>query len=141
MRRERIMRRTPTDRKKGRTDWQRLQSMTEHEIERAAESDSDNPPWTEEELRNARLVLPSSEAKVPLSIRLDREVLDYFKDQGPGYQSRIGAVLLSYVRSQEDVQTKRTPRAPAIKRASGKNSRTTTAKGAAGTGKNTRTTR
>jgi uncharacterized protein (DUF4415 family) len=38
---------------------------------------------------------------VPVSIRLDAEVLDYFKAAGRGYQSRINAVLLGYVRSQQ----------------------------------------
>jgi len=100
MKGERIVRRTLADRHKDRTDWARVRAMTEEEIDRGADTDRDNPPWTEEELRNAQLVLPSGESKVPLSIRLDREVIDYFKGQGPGYQSRIGAVLLSYVRSQ-----------------------------------------
>jgi uncharacterized protein (DUF4415 family) len=43
----------------------------------------------------------AEEAKVPVSIRLDAEVLDYFKAGGRGYQSRINAVLLGYVRSQQ----------------------------------------
>ena len=39
--------------------------------------------------------------KVPVSIRLDADVLDYFKHGGTGgYQSRINAVLRSYVRAQ-----------------------------------------
>jgi uncharacterized protein (DUF4415 family) len=101
MKGERIVRRTLADRRKGKTDWKRLGNMTEEEIERNAESDPDNPPWTEEELANAQLVLRSSEPKVPVSIRLDREVVDYFKAQGPGYQSRIDAVLRVYVRSQK----------------------------------------
>ncbi len=97
---ERIVRRTAADRRKGKTDWSRVRAMTEEEIDRGAESDPDNPPWTEEELANARLTLPSSEAKVPLSIRLDPEVVAYFKADGRGYQSRINAVLRAYVRSQ-----------------------------------------
>lgn len=101
MKEERIVRRTPADRAQDKTDWERLRSMSEEEIERGAESDVDNPPWTEEELANAELVLPSPEVKVAVSIRLDREVIDYFKSQGPGYQSRIGAVLRAYVRSRK----------------------------------------
>lgn len=104
MKSERITRRTLADRKKDRTDWARVRAMTEADIDRGAETDPDNPPWTESELRNAQLVLPSGEVKVPLSIRLDREVIDYFKSQGTGYQSRIGAVLLSYVRTRESEQ-------------------------------------
>jgi len=128
MKNERTVRQTLADRKKGRTDWKRLRNMGEEEVERGALGDVDNPPWTADELNNARLVLRAHEAKVPLSIRLDREVIDYFKDQGPGYQSRIGAVLLSYVRSQEAAYTKETSRAAVKKR---KTSRTTTAKAAA----------
>jgi uncharacterized protein (DUF4415 family) len=35
-----------------------------------------------------------------LTLRLDRYVLDYFKRRGRGYQSRINAVLRSYVHAQ-----------------------------------------
>jgi len=75
--------------------------MSEAEIEANAAADADNPPWTDTELAAAALVLPAEDAKVPVSIRLDAEVLDYFKAAGRGYQSRINAVLLGYVRSQQ----------------------------------------
>jgi uncharacterized protein (DUF4415 family) len=75
--------------------------MTEDDVERGSAHDPENPAWTQDELAAARLIRPAAERKIPVSIRLDREVLDYFKDQGPGYQSRIGAVLLAFVRSQE----------------------------------------
>ena len=94
------MRRSAADRRKGKTDWARLRAMTEDEIERGAAEDADNPAWTEGELANAQLSLPTSEAKVPLSIRLDPEVVDYFRAGGRGYQSRINAVLRAYVRSR-----------------------------------------
>lgn len=97
---KRITRRSLTSKRKGKTDWKRVKRMAEKEIERGAERDPDNPPWTEEELANARLVLPSEGPKVPVSIRLDSEIVDYFKQQGSGYQSRINAVLLGYVRSR-----------------------------------------
>jgi uncharacterized protein (DUF4415 family) len=97
---ERIVRRTLQNRRKGQTDWGAVDAMSEEQIEANAAADADNPPWTEEELATARLVLPGDRAKVPVSIRLDPEVLDYFKEEGRGYQSRINAVLLGYVRSQ-----------------------------------------
>jgi uncharacterized protein (DUF4415 family) len=99
---ERIVRYTRENLPKGRTDWARLDAMTEEEIEANALSDPDNPPWTDEELKNARLVMPEDRGKTPISIRLDDEVLDYFKSQGRGYQSRINAVLKAYVRSQRE---------------------------------------
>jgi len=97
---ERIVRYTRENLPKGRTDWARIDAMTEEEIEANALSDPDNPPWTDEELKNARLVMPEDRVKTPVSIRLDNEVPDYFKSQGRGYQSRINAVLKAYVRSQ-----------------------------------------
>jgi uncharacterized protein (DUF4415 family) len=73
------------------------------------EFDEDNPEWTEEDFRRAR---PASELppeilaafprtrgaqaaakKIPVSIRLSPQVVDYFKSQGPGWQSRIDEVL------------------------------------------------
>jgi uncharacterized protein (DUF4415 family) len=104
---KRIVRYSPKDREEGRTDWERLRTMTVEEIERGAESDPDNPPWTEEELAAAELLMPSEAAKVPLSIRLDQEVVEYFKEQGPGYQSRMNAVLLGYVRSKRRRERRR----------------------------------
>ncbi|HET7273706.1 MAG TPA: BrnA antitoxin family protein [Longimicrobiaceae bacterium] len=74
--------------------------MSEQEIEANATTDSDNPLWTDAELSTADLVMPGDGPKVPVSIRLDPEVLDHFKKSGRGYQSRISAVLLAYVRSR-----------------------------------------
>jgi len=37
--------------------------------------------------------------KVLVSVRLDTEILDFFKESGSGYQTRINAVLLHYVRT------------------------------------------
>jgi uncharacterized protein (DUF4415 family) len=44
-------------------------------------------------------VLP--EGKEQITLRLDAEVLRYFRSSGTGYQTRINAVLKSYVRAQE----------------------------------------
>jgi uncharacterized protein (DUF4415 family) len=46
--------------------------------------------WSE-----AVLVIPPK--KKAISIRIDEDVLDFFKDQGSGYQRRMNAVLRSYV--------------------------------------------
>ncbi|MEX0733765.1 MAG: BrnA antitoxin family protein [Steroidobacteraceae bacterium] len=44
----------------------------------------------------ARQALPRSRRKAAISLRVDPEVLEWFKAQGPGYQTRINAVLLAY---------------------------------------------
>jgi len=43
-----------------------------------------------------KAVVKRAEPKAQVTIRLDREVLDWFKSQGKGYQSRINAVLRAY---------------------------------------------
>ena len=60
-------------------------------------SDPDNPAWTEEMLgapvlRQGRgpQVAPT---KVLTSVRLDADILEFFKSKGAGYQSRINAAL------------------------------------------------
>lgn len=35
-------------------------------------------------------------AKASISLRLDRDVLEWFKAQGPGYQTRINTVLRAF---------------------------------------------
>jgi uncharacterized protein (DUF4415 family) len=40
--------------------------------------------------------LPRQSRKAVISLRIDREVLDWFKAQGPGYQTRMNAVLRAY---------------------------------------------
>jgi len=45
--------------------------------------------------QEARVVTPV--AKQAISIRLDTDVIDWFRATGPKYQTRINAVLRSYV--------------------------------------------
>ena len=47
--------------------------------------------------RIARKGLPQSSRKTAISLRLDDEVLDWFRTQGPGYQTRMNAVLRAYM--------------------------------------------
>ncbi len=89
----------------GTTDWERVDALTDADIEKAIAEDPDAAPIMDEEwFRTAEVVLPGH--KIAISIRLDREVIEWFKSQGTGYQSRINAVLRAYVkahrRSDED---------------------------------------
>lgn len=81
---------------KSRTDWKRVRSLTDEDIERAVASDPDAAPIMDQAWwREAQVVLPTP--KVPVSVRLDRDVLEWFKDQGPRYQSRMNAVLRAFM--------------------------------------------
>ncbi|PKQ02310.1 MAG: hypothetical protein CVT73_18970, partial [Alphaproteobacteria bacterium HGW-Alphaproteobacteria-12] len=56
---------------------------------------SDIPELGSDFFRTAKMLMP--EAAQPVTMRLDRSVVEFFKKQGPGYQSRINAVLRAYV--------------------------------------------
>jgi uncharacterized protein (DUF4415 family) len=66
---------------------------------------SDIPELDEEFWQNAELVLPPSKERITL--RLDREVLAYFRRSGSGYQTRINAVLRAYVQIQQGKNAQR----------------------------------
>lgn len=84
-----------------RTDWQRVTTLTEEEIDAAARGDADALPLDDAFWADARVVLPQRIPKKHQGMRLDAEVLDWFKAQGPGWQTRINAVLRSYVEAQK----------------------------------------
>jgi uncharacterized protein (DUF4415 family) len=95
-----VVSRKQLEKMEDKTDWARLDAMTEEEIERNATDDPDNPPWTEEEWARARVVWP--QGKAPVTLRLDRDIIAWFKLQGRGYQTRINAVLRGFVEAQKE---------------------------------------
>ena len=81
----------------------------EKEIEAIEEKDIDfgDVPETDADFwAGAKLIEPDRTQHV--SLRVKKSVLDYFKAQGAqgakGYQTRINAVLESYVRAQEQIR-------------------------------------
>lgn len=75
-----------------RTDWARVDAITEEELERNIAADPDADPgadWT-----RARLVIPQRKESVHL--RVDPDVLGWFRQQGKGYLTRMNAVLKAY---------------------------------------------
>ena len=88
-----------TSRKKQtRTDWARLERLSDAEIRKAVRADRGAAPIASAEwLHRARLVEPKP--KKAVSIRLDEDVLNWFKSQGRGYQTRMNAILRAYVDS------------------------------------------
>ena len=49
---------------------------------------------------NAQVVFPNG-TKIPLSLRIDPDVVDWFKSTGKGYLTRMNAVLRAYVTAQK----------------------------------------
>lgn len=97
MKGKRIVSRSRNSSKPGRTHWQRVAAMTEKEIVGAAKSDPDAQPTDLEFWKDAKVVLP--ERKQPVTLRIDQDVLTWFKAQGQRYQSRMNAVLKAYVQA------------------------------------------
>ena len=64
-------------------------------IPESAMDTSDIPELDESFWETAKLVKPMT--KQAISLRVDSDVLDWFKNQGKGYQSLMNAVLRSYV--------------------------------------------
>lgn len=84
----------PNLKKRSRTDWARVDALREQEIDY-----SEIPELGDDFFKNAVLRMP--EPKAPVTLRLDRDVLDWFKKQGPRYQTRINALLKAYIEAQK----------------------------------------
>ncbi len=72
-----------------------LAAMPDEEIDYSDIPKTDAAFW-----KNATVVMPE-DRKTQVTIRLDPDVLRWFKDQGAGYQTRINAVLRSYYEAHE----------------------------------------
>ncbi len=84
---------------KKKTNWDRVDNLPDSTIRRAIRSDRDAAPELDAAwFKRAKIVVPPP--KEAVSIRLDRDVMEWFRKQGRGYQTRINAVLRSYVEAQ-----------------------------------------
>ena len=77
------------------TDWARVDAMTEEELEASIDLEEEG------EIDWSTLQVGIPGPKQQLTVRLDRDVVDWFKAQGRGYQTRMNAVLRSYVEAQK----------------------------------------
>lgn len=60
----------------------------------------DIPELTADFFQTAELVVPKPHSKTAVSLRVDEDVLQWFKAQGKGHLSRMNAVLRAYMISQ-----------------------------------------
>jgi uncharacterized protein (DUF4415 family) len=76
-----------------RTDWERVRAMPQEEVERLAD-DEDGPlpkGWEK------TITVGPISRKRDVHIRLDADIIDWFRAHGRGYQTRINAVLRAFV--------------------------------------------
>lgn len=80
-----------------RTDWKRVRALSQKDADRLANEDDGllQKGWES----TVETGLPKR--KQGVHIRLDSDVLDWFRAHGPGYQTRINAVLRAFVRARE----------------------------------------
>lgn len=75
------------------SDWKRLAEMPDKDIDT-----SDIPELDDEFFRRAEVRLPQKQS---VTIRLDQDVLTWFKSQGKGYQTRINQLLRRYMETHQ----------------------------------------
>ncbi|OFV97712.1 MAG: hypothetical protein A3F68_13190 [Acidobacteria bacterium RIFCSPLOWO2_12_FULL_54_10] len=83
--------------KTSKTDWSRVRAMKDAGIRLTSEH-------PEADVRHivrgiVRRGLKPARSKTSISLRVDADVLEWFKRQGPGYQTRINAVLRAFKES------------------------------------------
>lgn len=76
-----------------RSDAAALDKLSDEEIRRRAAQDSEAREWDW-----ARATLETPRPKVGVHIKLDAEIVEFFKRDGAGYQTRINAALKAYVK-------------------------------------------
>ena len=79
--------------KESKTDWKRLSAMADKKI-----NTDDIAELGDAFFRDAELKTPP---KQPVTLRIDADVLAFFKGQGQGYQTRINKLLRKYMDAQQ----------------------------------------
>lgn len=77
-----------------RTDIARIQAMSDQDVEHAVANDADWAGVPGNWYERAEAISPRT--KVPVSIRLDADLVEHFRSTGRGWQTRINAVLRAY---------------------------------------------
>ena len=75
---------------RSRTDIAKLRQKNDKNI-----NYEDSPATTKEFWKDAKVHMPQH--KVHISLRLDEDIINYFREEGKGYQSRINAILKAYM--------------------------------------------
>jgi uncharacterized protein (DUF4415 family) len=93
----RALERPKAGKARDRTNLRRIAGLADAAIRRAVANDPDTFVPDEEWLRQAKVVKP--QPKKSVTLRLDPDTLSWFRKRGPGYQTRINAVLRAFVRA------------------------------------------
>lgn len=89
---------------KDQTDWNKVKAMTEAELEASIARDPDD---VHEALDWSQAIMGLPPGKDHINIRVDRDVLAWFRATGRGYQTRMNNVLRAYMNAQSRPARKR----------------------------------
>ena len=81
--------------KQSKTDWDKVEAQSDSDIDT-----SDIPELDTSFFKSAELRMPTKKSSI--TVRLDTDVLDWFRKQGKGYQTRINAVLRTYMKAHNE---------------------------------------
>lgn len=86
------------------TDWARIDAMTDDDIDFG-----DSPEITPEMFARGvvRVGLSPISKKELLTLRVDQDVLTWFRAQGRGYQTRINRLLRAYMEANQRISKKK----------------------------------
>jgi uncharacterized protein (DUF4415 family) len=87
------MKKSKSSARQSQTDWKRIDAMRDEDIDF-----SDSPKLGPEFFKNA-FIWPGPKEQVTL--RIDPDILKFFRKTGRGYQTTINAVLRKYMEAQE----------------------------------------
>lgn len=78
------------------TDWARVDALTEEELEASIDFEEEG------EIDWDKVYVEMPQLKKQMTIRFDEDVIEWFRAQGAGYQTRMNQVLRSYVEAQRN---------------------------------------
>ncbi|MDO8358452.1 MAG: BrnA antitoxin family protein [Devosia sp.] len=90
------------------SDWARADAMTEEELEAAIASDPDEAGIVWDTSIAWTSLPPPPSTKKAISLRLDPDILAFFREGGRRYQTRINGVLRAYMDAQNRASAKAT---------------------------------
>lgn len=87
-----------TTSKKSRTDWARIDAMKDKDIDLSDTAEISPEMFARAVVRKGLKPVPRKEQ---LTLRIDSDVVEWFRKQGQGYQTRINALLRAYMEAHK----------------------------------------
>ena len=84
--------------KQSETDWKRVEAMTNEQIDLTETPEVSAEMFARAIVRRGLKIIPR---KTQLTLRVDSDVLEWYKKQGAGYQTKINALLRAYMEAHQ----------------------------------------